>query len=1210
MRRVTTLLARQRLVVVAATTTITTIKVAHANAAHELSRPPPRAASQFAVERALEHAKALALAKRQNLIRRIYSHCRRCARLLYAWARLSSLRDAARPRGARSSSVAQRAALDELWWRYMLWATQTAGPTAVKLAQWASSREDRFPAAFCERFSHLQDRAPAHAWEETAAALARSLGADWGATLAVDREPVGTGCVAQVHRATLLRDVPGGGAVGDEVAVKVIHPAARHRVATDLELMRGAAVCVERLVPMARWCSIAVAVDEFAKTLSNQMDMRLEADNLERLDANFAKVDDISFPRPRPALTSADVLVEDFVRGASMKDVLRNLDALEPRVKAALSAIGVKAVCKMIFHDNLLHGDMHPGNILVTDLSKPSVCFLDAGICVELGDTEHQHFVDVLAALMRHDGDRAGRLMIAGNERFETLGPRARFNGFDTEAEWADAQDAFCRTLAHITSKTQEEAFFQKIGDYTTRIFAEASACRVALEGYFVSTAIAIRVMEGVANALDPDVKIGQLAIPWMMSSSVSWLRKDVFAPFPQLAVRDEDAVAQGDARDGDGGVARAQERRRRVEDVVEARPRGAEADAANITPIDQGRCGARAIEDAVRSAGLDVETCASVALPEPSAVSILLLGASGERLVAYAGAAGVPARLDPARLRARCAALEPPIRFEKRPAAGLALADQNGLYPPFLHIYADVVPSAADLCLPFVDHNRHKVILRMLTAQRFDDGRPSRGAALNVRAMDTCRPFDTFAADSDAATVMVLHESLTDPGSTRRALHDDWIARVVPPWRTPVPRIREYLGDQMGFYFLFVSTLATHCLPLGLCGVAVFAATYAAPLSEASGRQIPTVVFAPCVVLAMGAFLADFRRKQARRAKQWGSFAWASAKPRTRPSFRGAPMTDPVFGHVALDFRSAERRRRQFVSWVVVGALLCLVVIVIVAINVFRDTAEGDERFEFAGTDTSPHVALLLNIAQVQILNAVFSHVARALTLYENWRTDVQYTNALIGKLFLFKFVNTFASVADVAFIKGFRKDNCGAPGGCLHALGVQVGTLFVSGGAAALVAQVVVPTLKQRRVRAKTSGDYGDDGALRAAAALLCGAGLYAQLKADAYKLLWIHRRPVPMEVSSIGAWEGVFDRILKLAGRLACFVLGSMGLYAALEAVDLFHPPVDEGVAVQLRRQAVYNQRVVHGAQGDSVYDEAPVADGECADSRRLAAQTHVV
>ena len=195
--------------------------------------------------------------------------------------------------------------------------------------------------------------------------------------------------------------------------------------------------------------------------------------------------------------------------------------------RKALARVGVDAVCKMIFHDNLLHGDLHPGNILVTrDATRdPAVCFLDAGICVELGPAEHQHFVDVLAALMRHDGDRAGRLMIAGNAKFETLGPRAKHNGFRTEAEWKDAQDAFCETLASITSKTEEEAFFQKIGDYTTKIFGEAARCRVALEGYFVSTAIAIRVMEGVANALDPDVKIGKLSIPWMLSSKVSWLQ-------------------------------------------------------------------------------------------------------------------------------------------------------------------------------------------------------------------------------------------------------------------------------------------------------------------------------------------------------------------------------------------------------------------------------------------------------------------------------------------------------------------------------------------------------------------------------------------------------------------------------------------------------------------------------------------------------------
>ncbi len=90
---------------------------------------------------------------------------------------------------------------EDRWWRYCLWATRAAGPTAVKLAQWASSREDRFPRAFCDRFAHLQDRAPAHAWRDTERALEASLGPDWRDVLDVDAAPVGTGCVAQVHSA-------------------------------------------------------------------------------------------------------------------------------------------------------------------------------------------------------------------------------------------------------------------------------------------------------------------------------------------------------------------------------------------------------------------------------------------------------------------------------------------------------------------------------------------------------------------------------------------------------------------------------------------------------------------------------------------------------------------------------------------------------------------------------------------------------------------------------------------------------------------------------------------------------------------------------------------------------------------------------------------------------------------------------------------------
>ena len=147
----------------------------------------------------------------------------------------------------------------------------------------------------------MQDRAPAHAWRDTERALEASLGPDWRDVLDVDAAPVGTGCVAQVHSAVrgrvffhrgrgdddardreptttpaqvLKKDVTNGGRRGDRVAVKVVHPAARRRVASDLDFLRACARAGEALIPRAKWFNLAAAADEFAATLGAQMDMR------------------------------------------------------------------------------------------------------------------------------------------------------------------------------------------------------------------------------------------------------------------------------------------------------------------------------------------------------------------------------------------------------------------------------------------------------------------------------------------------------------------------------------------------------------------------------------------------------------------------------------------------------------------------------------------------------------------------------------------------------------------------------------------------------------------------------------------------------------------------------------------------------------------------------------------------------------------------
>ena len=104
-----------------------------------------------------------------------------------------------------------------------------------------------------------------HDARTTARAIATELGEAGERGLAsVDPTPVGSGCIAQVHRAV--------GADGARLAVKVLHPGVEAVVGADLCLLRAAAWAVEALVPLPglRWLALREAVDEFARFMAMQ----------------------------------------------------------------------------------------------------------------------------------------------------------------------------------------------------------------------------------------------------------------------------------------------------------------------------------------------------------------------------------------------------------------------------------------------------------------------------------------------------------------------------------------------------------------------------------------------------------------------------------------------------------------------------------------------------------------------------------------------------------------------------------------------------------------------------------------------------------------------------------------------------------------------------------------------------------------------------
>ena len=183
--------------------------------------------------------------------------------------------------------------LRNLWFAHLLWATEAAGPTVTKLAQWSATRRDVFPGAFCDHMERLQDAARKHGRLDSELALLDALGAGWRNTVAIEPEPVGSGVVAQVHR---------GVYEGRRVAVKLVHPATRRAVSEDLAVLAALARAADGLAPsIAKFLDPVGLVDDFSEKMGRSSSMEFEADALRKLRKNFSREAGVAIPEPRRA---------------------------------------------------------------------------------------------------------------------------------------------------------------------------------------------------------------------------------------------------------------------------------------------------------------------------------------------------------------------------------------------------------------------------------------------------------------------------------------------------------------------------------------------------------------------------------------------------------------------------------------------------------------------------------------------------------------------------------------------------------------------------------------------------------------------------------------------------------------------------------------------------------------------------------------------
>lgn len=280
-------------------------------------------------------------------------------------------------------------------------AFEELGPTFIKLGQIASGRTDLLPIEVTRELTNLQDNVAPFPYASVEKTLNRYLeGALSDHFSFFDKTPAASASIAQVHRGKLVD--------GRTVAVKVQRPGIEELIETDTDIMLLLANLAERTVRRARLFSPVELVEEFRRTIVEELDFERERENLELFRERYKHSSKLYVPYTVPELSSHGVLVMEYVEGERLAKVIA-AENQEER-KERIASRGVDIVLEQIMANGVFHADPHPGNILI--LEDHRICFLDYGIVGNLKPRQRKLLVEAVIGTVQHDADRVTEAML------------------------------------------------------------------------------------------------------------------------------------------------------------------------------------------------------------------------------------------------------------------------------------------------------------------------------------------------------------------------------------------------------------------------------------------------------------------------------------------------------------------------------------------------------------------------------------------------------------------------------------------------------------------------------------------------------------------------------------------------------------------------------------------------------------------------------
>lgn len=392
-------------------------------------------------------------------------------------------------------------------------ALEDLGPIFIKFGQMLSTRRDLLADDIADELQRLQDNVPVFPGNQARKIIEKAFGKSTDDLFETfEEQPLASASIAQVHAAVLNS--------GEEVIVKVLRPDILPVIKRDISLLYIIAELAAKYSSQLRRLRPVEVIEEYEKTILDELDLMREAANASQLRRNFDGSSDLYVPEVYWDYVRKNVLVMERIYGTPIRDV----DSLisQNTDMERLAALGVEIFFTQVFSHNFFHADMHPGNIFVdtTDPARPKYIAVDFGIMGTLSQTDKRYLAENFLAFFQRDYYKVAKLHVE--------------SGWVPSHTRVDEFESAIRSVCEpIFEKPLKEISF---GQLLLRLFQTARRFNMEVQPQLVLLQKTLLNIEGLGRQLYPDLDLWRTAKPFLEQ----WMEEQVGAKAMLRNIKDD----------------------------------------------------------------------------------------------------------------------------------------------------------------------------------------------------------------------------------------------------------------------------------------------------------------------------------------------------------------------------------------------------------------------------------------------------------------------------------------------------------------------------------------------------------------------------------------------------------------------------------------------------------------------------------------------